>query len=63
LIRRVEISFWTNIKQLNETENTTIFLTTHYLNRVAPQIAIVDHLELITEGTKQPESANEHAVH
>jgi ABC-2 type transport system ATP-binding protein len=45
---------WTYVKYLNETENTTIFLTTHYLDeaeRVAHRIAIIDHGELIAQGT------------
>src|ERR1700759_5287663 len=45
---------WTHVKQLNETEKTTVFLTTHYMDeadRVAHRIAIVDHGELIAQGT------------
>ena len=45
---------WTQVKHLNETENTTIFLTTHYMDeaeRVAHRIAIIDHGELIAQGT------------
>ena len=45
---------WTYVKHLNETENTTIFLTTHYMDeaeRVAHRIAIIDHGELIAQGT------------
>src|SRR5260370_13074391 len=44
----------THVKYLNETENTTIFLTTHYIveaDRVAHTIAVIDHGELIAQGT------------
>jgi ABC-2 type transport system ATP-binding protein len=44
---------WTHVKNLNETENTTIFLSTHYMDeaeRVAHRIAIMDHGELIAQG-------------
>jgi len=47
---------WTHVKYLNETENTTIFLTTHYMDeaeRVAHKIAIMDHGELIAQGTAE----------
>jgi ABC-2 type transport system ATP-binding protein len=45
---------WTYVRYLNETEDTTIFLTTHYMDeaeRVAHRIAIIDHGELIAQGT------------
>ncbi|MCU1225879.1 MAG: Sulfate-transporting ATPase [Edaphobacter sp.] len=45
---------WTHVKHLNKTENTTIFLTTHHMDevdRVAHRIAIMDHGQLITQGT------------
>ena len=45
---------WTHVKRLNETEKTTVFLTTHYMDeadRVAHRIAIVDHGQLIAQGT------------
>ena len=47
---------WTHVKYLNETENTTIFLTTHYMDeaeRVAHRIAIMDHGELVAQGTAE----------
>lgn len=45
---------WTHVKRLNETEKTTVFLTTHYMDeadRVAHRIAIIDHGKLIAQGT------------
>jgi ABC-2 type transport system ATP-binding protein len=45
---------WTHVKHLNETEGTTVFLTTHYMDeadRVAHRIAIMDHGELVAQGT------------
>jgi ABC-2 type transport system ATP-binding protein len=45
---------WTHVKHLNETENTTVFLTTHYMDeadRVAHRIAIMDHGQLVAQGT------------
>jgi ABC-2 type transport system ATP-binding protein len=45
---------WTIVKRLNETEKTTVFLTTHYMDeadRVAHRIAVIDHGKLIAQGT------------
>ncbi len=45
---------WTIVKSLNETEHTTVFLTTHYMDeadRVAHRIAIMDHGQLVAQGT------------
>jgi ABC-2 type transport system ATP-binding protein len=45
---------WTHVKHLNETEKTTIFLTTHYMDeadRVAHRIAIMDHGTIVAQGT------------
>ncbi len=45
---------WTHVKHLNETEQVTVFLTTHYMDeaeRVAHRIAIMDHGELVAQGT------------
>lgn len=45
---------WTHVKRLNESEKTTVFLTTHYMDeadRVAHRIAIIDHGKIIAQGT------------
>ena len=45
---------WTHVKHLNETEKTTVFLTTHYMDeadRVAHRIAIIDHGSIVAVGT------------
>lgn len=45
---------WTHVKQLNETEKTTVFLTTHYMDeadRVAHRIAIMDHGNIVAQGS------------
>lgn len=45
---------WNYIKGLNQSEGTTIFLTTHYMEeaeRVANRIAIIDHGKIIVRGT------------
>src|ERR1700691_2116790 len=45
---------WTHVKRLNETEKTTVFLTTHYMDeadRVAHRIAIMDHGTIVAQGT------------
>jgi ABC-2 type transport system ATP-binding protein len=45
---------WTHVKHLNETEKTTVFLTTHYMDeadRVAHRIAVMDHGTIITQGS------------
>jgi ABC-2 type transport system ATP-binding protein len=45
---------WAHVKQLNETERTTVFLTTHYMDeadRVAHRIAIMDHGAIVATGT------------
>jgi ABC-2 type transport system ATP-binding protein len=47
---------WDYIKELNKTENITIFFTTHYMDeaaRYASRIAVIDHGKIITEGTAQ----------
>jgi ABC-2 type transport system ATP-binding protein len=45
---------WTHVKALNESERTTVFLTTHYMDeadRVAHRIAVIDHGQLVAQGT------------
>ncbi|HVT91929.1 MAG TPA: ATP-binding cassette domain-containing protein [Bryobacteraceae bacterium] len=45
---------WTHVKRLNETEGTTVFLTTHYMDeadRVAHRIAVIDHGGIVAQGT------------
>lgn len=45
---------WSHVKQLNEEENVTVFLTTHYMEeaeRVAQRIAIMDHGSIVAMGS------------
>lgn len=45
---------WTHVKTLNASEQTTVFLTTHYMDeadRVAHRIAIMDHGAIVAIGT------------
>jgi ABC-2 type transport system ATP-binding protein len=45
---------WTHVKELNQTENVTVFLTTHYMDeadRVAARIAIIDHGKIVAIGS------------
>jgi len=47
---------WTHVKNLNQTEGVTVFLTTHYMDeaeRVAQRIAIIDHGKIVALGTPQ----------
>lgn len=47
---------WTQVKHLNQSENVTVFMTTHYMDeaeRVATRIAIIDHGKIIAIGTAQ----------
>ena len=47
---------WSYIRQLNQEEGITIFFTTHYMEeaeKVAQRIAIIDHGEIIAEGSSQ----------
>jgi ABC-2 type transport system ATP-binding protein len=45
---------WTHVKRVNEAEQVTVFLTTHYMDeadRVAHRIGIIDHGKLVMQGT------------
>ncbi len=45
---------WTYLKKLNETEGTTVFFTTHYMeeaDKIAHRIAVIDHGKIIALGT------------
>jgi ABC-2 type transport system ATP-binding protein len=47
---------WTHVQKLNETEQVTVFLTTHYLEeaeRVAHRIAVIDHGHIVAQGTSE----------
>jgi ABC-2 type transport system ATP-binding protein len=47
---------WMHVKNLNQSEGTTVFLTTHYMDeaeRVAQRIAIIDHGKIIAQGSPQ----------
>ncbi len=45
---------WSYIKDLNQKEGITVFVTTHYMDeadKVADRIAIIDHGKIIAQGT------------
>jgi ABC-2 type transport system ATP-binding protein len=45
---------WSYVGELNKSEKTTVFFTTHYMEeaaRVAQRIAIIDHGKIVIEGT------------
>lgn len=45
---------WKYIKELNEKEEITVFLTTHYMDeaeKMANKIAVIDHGKIIAQGT------------
>ncbi|RLC36881.1 ABC transporter ATP-binding protein [Candidatus Falkowbacteria bacterium] len=47
---------WTHIKELNNREKVTVFLTTHYMeeaDKIADRIAIIDHGKIISRGTPE----------
>jgi ABC-2 type transport system ATP-binding protein len=47
---------WTQVKNLNQAEQVTVFLTTHYMDeadRMAQRMAIIDHGKIVAQGTPQ----------
>ena len=47
---------WTHVKEINEAERVTVFLTTHYMDeaeRVAHRVGVIDHGKLVAQGTPQ----------
>ncbi len=47
---------WTHVKKLNESDQVTVFLTTHYMDeadRVAGRIAVIDHGRIVAIGSSQ----------
>jgi ABC-2 type transport system ATP-binding protein len=53
---------WTHVKQVNETEGVTVFLTTHYMDeadRVADRLGVIDHGKMVAQGT--PKEIKENA--
>jgi len=54
---------WTHIKNLNQQEGVTVFLTTHYMDeadRAASRIAIIDHGKIVALGTSRQLQAETH---
>ncbi|HTQ58228.1 MAG TPA: ATP-binding cassette domain-containing protein [Bryobacteraceae bacterium] len=47
---------WTQVKNLNQAERVTVFLTTHYMDeadRMAQRLAIIDHGRIVAQGTPE----------
>ena len=47
---------WTHVKHLNQTEGTTVFLTTHYMeeaDRVAHRVGVIDHGKIVAQGSAE----------
>jgi ABC-2 type transport system ATP-binding protein len=45
---------WTHVKNQNQAEDVTVFLTTHYMDeaeKVADRIAIIDHGKIVAQGS------------
>jgi ABC-2 type transport system ATP-binding protein len=54
---------WTHVKSVNQTDGTTVFLTTHYMDeadRVAQRIAVIDHGKIVAIGTSAELKAQTH---
>lgn len=47
---------WNYLRELNKTEGTTIFFTTHYMeeaDKIAQRIAIIDHGKIVSSGSSE----------
>jgi ABC-2 type transport system ATP-binding protein len=47
---------WMHVKSLSQSEEVTVFLTTHYMDeaeRVAQRIAVIDHGKIVAHGSPQ----------
>ncbi len=47
---------WTHVREMNQQQHVTVFLTTHYMeeaDRVAGRIAIIDHGRIVAQGSPQ----------
>src|ERR1051325_3366210 len=56
---------WNIVKNLNQTEGVTVFLTTHYMDeadRVADRIAIIDHGKIVATGSSRRSASGTHAT-
>jgi ABC-2 type transport system ATP-binding protein len=45
---------WSHVKRVNETENVTVMLTTHYMDeadRVANDVAVIDHGKIVAQSS------------
>src|SRR5262249_48187727 len=45
---------WPHVKNVNQNDRTTVFLTTHYMDeadRVAQRIAVIDHGKIVATGS------------
>lgn len=47
---------WSYMRELNKTEGTTVFFTTHYMeeaDKIAGRIAVIDHGKIVASGTAE----------